>query len=321
MSGPNIRLHDWKWQEKIGVRDKKTLDGDQSVYFNRLMDLGDPIEPYDAAHKKYVDDALLHAGGGGGEEVMIEHLATFDHPAIHPSNIVDGDPVDVTGRDIDDILTWNGTAWVPVSPHNSRWRIEEGTYTATPASTSTITTLIDRTGAIFAGTPICYEIAGVRYIGVVTNITIDTITIAGPPLSGDIQALYLGVSEMIGQVDYVIPGAFSAIAEDELIKTFQKSHSVWRGRPAYLVWIGNIVQVLDSTVQPKINVTINGSAVSTDNGGDGIAIGVVLQSTSVGIDPATYKIENGDVIEVTTTQGGTGDASDLTAFLTFISES
>ena len=61
MSGPNIRLHDWKWQEKIGVRDKKTLDGDQSVYFNRLMDLGDPIEPYDAAHKKYVDDALLHA--------------------------------------------------------------------------------------------------------------------------------------------------------------------------------------------------------------------------------------------------------------------
>lgn len=205
--------------------------------------------------------------------------------------------------------------------HNSRWRIEEGTYTATPASTSTITTLIDRTGAIFAGTPICYEIAGVRYIGVVTNITIDTITIAGPPLSGDIQALYLGVSEMIGQVDYVIPGAFSAIAEDELIKTFQKSHSVWRGRPAYLVWIGNIVQVLDSTVQPKINVTINGSAVSTDNGGDGIAIGVVLQSTSVGIDPATYKIENGDVIEVTTTQGGTGDASDLTAFLTFISES
>jgi hypothetical protein len=210
---------------------------------------------------------------------------------------------------------------VGLEGHNSRWRREEGTYVATPASTSTITTLIDRTGAIIAGTPICYEIAGIRYIGIVTNITINTITIAGPPLSGDIQAIYLGVSEMIGQVDYVIPGAFSAIAEDELIKTFQKSHSVWRGRPAYLVWIGNIVQVLDSTVQPKINVTINGSAVSTDNGGDGIAVGVVLQSTSVGIDPATYKIENGDVIEVTTTQGGTGDASDLTAFLTFISES
>jgi len=205
--------------------------------------------------------------------------------------------------------------------HNSRWRIEEGTYTATPASTSTITTLIDRTGVIFAGTPICYEIAGVRYIGVVTNITIDTITIAGPPLSGDIQALYLGVSEMIGQVDYVIPGAFSAIAEDELIKTFQKSHSVWRGKPAYLVWIGCIVQTLDSSAQPKINASIGGNKVSTDNGGDGLPVALVLQSTSVGIDPANYKIENGDVIELETTAGGTGDASDLTVFLTFVSES
>lgn len=204
---------------------------------------------------------------------------------------------------------------------SSRWRLEEGTYVATPASTSTITTLISRSGVIPIGTPIAYRIGGVFYFGIVQNVTLDTITVAGAPLSGDIQILLLGVSEQVGQADYVIPGVFSAIAEDELIKTYQKSHSVWRGRPAYLVWIGNIVQVLDSTVQPKINVTINGSAVSTDNGGDGIAIGVVLQSTSVGIDPATYKIENGDVIEVTTTQGGTGDASDLTAFLTFISES
>lgn len=210
---------------------------------------------------------------------------------------------------------------VGLEGHNSRWRVEEGTYVATPASTSTITTTIDRAGAIIIGTPICYQIAGVRYMGIVTNVTIDTITISGAPLTGDIEELFLGVPEMVGQADYVIPGAFAAAAEDELIKTFQKSHSVWRGRPAYLVWIGNVVQVLDSTAQPKINVTINGSAVCTDNGGDGIAVGVVLQSTSVGINPATYRITNGDVIEVTTTQGGTGDASDLTAFLTFISES
>ena len=205
--------------------------------------------------------------------------------------------------------------------HNSRWRIEEGTYTPTPASTSTITTLIDRTGAILAGTPICYEIAAVRYIGIVTNITINTITIAGPPLSGDIQALFLGVPEMVGQADYVIPGTFAAAAGSTLIKTFQKSHSVWRGRPAYLVWIGNIVQTLDSTTQPKINVTINGNAVSTDNAGDGIPVALVLQSSVVGINAANYRIVNGDVIEITTTQGGTGDVADLTAFLTFISES
>jgi hypothetical protein len=209
---------------------------------------------------------------------------------------------------------------VGLEGHNSRWRLEEGTYVATPASTSTITTLINRAGAIIIGTPICYQIAGIRYMGIVTNVTIDTITIAGAPLTGDIEYLFLGVPEMVGQADYVIPGIFATVAENEMIKTFQKSHSVWRGRPAYLVWIGNIAQVLDSTTQPKINVTINGSAVSTDGGGDGIGVGVVLQSTSVGIDPATYRIENGDVIEITTTKGGTGDASDLTTFLTFISE-
>jgi hypothetical protein len=158
-------------------------------------------------------------------------------------------------------------------------------------------------------------------MGIVTNVTIDTITIAGAPLIGDIEALFLGVPEMVGQADYVIPGTFAAGASNTLIKTFQKSHSVWRGRPAYLVWIGNIVQTLDSTVQPKINVTINGNAISTDNAGDGIPVALVLQSTSIGINTAKYRIVNGDVIEITTTQGGTGDASDLTAFLTFISES
>ena len=59
MERPTARQSAWQWQERIGIADRKTLDGDQSVYFNRLMDLGDPIEPYDVAHKKYVDDAIL----------------------------------------------------------------------------------------------------------------------------------------------------------------------------------------------------------------------------------------------------------------------
>jgi len=115
MERPTERKLDWRWQERIGVADRKTLDGDQSVYFNRLMDIGDPIEPYDVANKKYVDDAVS-SGGGGGDVIMIEHLATYNHANIHPSDIVDGDPVDVTGRDIDDVLAWNGTTWVPVPP-------------------------------------------------------------------------------------------------------------------------------------------------------------------------------------------------------------
>jgi len=205
--------------------------------------------------------------------------------------------------------------------HNSRWRKEEGTYVATPASTSTITTLIDRTAAISIGTPVRYEIAGVVYYGMVMNVTTTTITIAGPPLSGDIDDLYFGVSEMVIQLDHDIPGAFAAGAEDELIKTIRKSHSVWRGQPAYLVQIGHIVQALDSGTQPNVTASIGGSAVGTDNTNTGLPVALVLQSTSIGINPSNYRIEYGDAIELATTAGGTGDASDLTVLLTFVSES
>jgi len=209
---------------------------------------------------------------------------------------------------------------VGLEGYNSRWRLEEGTYVATPASTSTITTLISRSGVIPIGTPIAYKIGGVFYFGIVRNVTLDTITVAGAPLSGDIQRLLLGVAEQVCQADYVIPGAFGASAEDELIKTFQKSHSVWRGKPAYLVQIGHIVQTLDSTNQPEVTASINGNVVGTDNTNTGLSVALVVQSTGVGINPSNYRIEYGDVIELETTAGGTGDASDLTVFLTFVSE-
>lgn len=53
---PTTRSEQWQWQEKIGLKDRKTLDGHQSVYFNRLMDLAQPVEENDAVTKKYVDD-------------------------------------------------------------------------------------------------------------------------------------------------------------------------------------------------------------------------------------------------------------------------
>ena len=205
--------------------------------------------------------------------------------------------------------------------HNSRWRKEEGTYVATPASTSTITTLIDRTAAISIGTPVRYEIAGVIYYGLVMNITTTTITIAGPPLSDDIDDLYFGVPEMVIQIDHDVPGTFAASAEDELIKTIRKSHSVWRGQPAYLVQIGHIVQALDSGTQPNVTASIGGGVVGTDNTNTGLPVALVVQPTGVGINPSNYRIEYGDAIELATTAGGTGDASNLTVFLTFVSES
>jgi len=153
MERPTARQSAWQWQERIGIRDRKTLDGDQSLFFNRLMDLGDPLEDYDAVNKKYVDDVFgdgeiivvigsvddiadldLDPGSIAGSDAdavmavhlamydhtligsgvdLTEHLAAYDHTNIHPSNIIDGDTVDVSGRDTGDVLTWNGAMWVP----------------------------------------------------------------------------------------------------------------------------------------------------------------------------------------------------------------
>ena len=64
MTRPTQRMLDWQWQEKIGLKDRKTLDGHQSVYFNRLMDLAQPVEENDAATKKYTDDLFNQLLGG-----------------------------------------------------------------------------------------------------------------------------------------------------------------------------------------------------------------------------------------------------------------
>lgn len=57
MIRPLTRVLRWRWQTVIDDKDRIWLDGDQSIYFNRLMDLAQPIEPNDAATKKYVDDS------------------------------------------------------------------------------------------------------------------------------------------------------------------------------------------------------------------------------------------------------------------------
>ena len=64
MTRPTQRMLDWQWQEKIGLKDRKTLDGHQSVYFNRLMDLAQPVEENDAVTKKYTDDLFNQLLGG-----------------------------------------------------------------------------------------------------------------------------------------------------------------------------------------------------------------------------------------------------------------
>lgn len=126
---------------------------------------------------------------------------------------------------------------------------------------------------------------------------------------------------MVGQIDYLIPGVFDASASSTLIQTLQKSYSVWRGRPAYLVRISHKAATADSGTAPNVTATIAGNVVGTDNSNTGKAVSTSLVSTVVGINTTNYRAKSGDVIELKTTQGGTGNATYLTVLLTFVSES
>jgi len=209
MERPTARQSAWQWQERIGIRDRKTLDGDQSLFFNRLMDLGDPLEDFDAVNKKYVDDVFgdgeiivvigsvddiadldLDPGsiaGSDADAVMAVHLAAYDHTNIHPSNIIDGDTVDVSGRDTGDVLTWNGAMWVPASiiyPADSGWIevFETWTYASADAPTFTFTVVGDKSTKYYPGMRIKLTQTTVKYF-IITKVVYSspntTVTVYG----------------------------------------------------------------------------------------------------------------------------------------------
>ena len=223
MERPTARQSAWQWQERIGIRDRKTLDGDQSLFFNRLMDLGDPLEDFDAVNKKYVDDVFgdgeiivvigsvddiadldLDPGSIAGSDAdavmavhlamydhtligsgvdLTEHLAAYDHTNIHPSNIIDGDTVDVSGRDTGDVLTWNGAMWVPASA-DSGWIevFETWTYASADAPTFTFTVVGDKSTKYYPGMRIKLTQTTVKYF-IITKVVYSspntTVTVYG----------------------------------------------------------------------------------------------------------------------------------------------
>lgn len=231
MERPTARQSAWQWQERIGIRDRKTLDGDQSLFFNRLMDLGDPLEDFDAVNKKYVDDVFgdgeiivvigsvddiadldLDPGSIAGSDAdavmavhlamydhtligsgvdLTEHLAAYDHTNIHPSNIIDGDTVDVSGRDTGDVLTWNGAMWVPapssggvagVDPSGWLAAEETWTYASSDSPTFTFTVPGDNSTKYYPGMRIKLTQTTVKYFiitGVVYSSPNTMITVYG----------------------------------------------------------------------------------------------------------------------------------------------
>jgi len=227
------------------------------------------------------------------------------------------------GTGANNLVQLNGSAQLPAIDGSlliglKPWTQTTGTFTAAPASTSTITMTTDLTATIFVGMPLKYTISAVVYYGVVSAITSVLLTVAGAPLGGNVTALYYGDPTRLVNINIIIPGLYEDASNTALITSDLASNFTWDKVVAYLVRYRCYSAVHDSGTHGQASVRINNTEVNTTAGGLTIAANATWYSTIVDIAVAAYDINPGELLEITAVKGETGDASDLTCELTFV---
>lgn len=188
------------------------------------------------------------------------------------------------------------------------WKlIPAANYTATPASTSTITMGVDMTGSISVGDTLRYTISSTEYFGMVTAIAANLLTVAGAPLGGDVSNLQYGG----GDVTQV---AFSNADSASVVTTGTKYTLRWYKKKSYMVFyavkmIGHDTHATEAKLTWKINAT----EVNTSAGGLSIAANDTFVNTVVDIATAAYDVNRGEDITLVATQGGSIDGYGIVA--------
>jgi hypothetical protein len=199
-----------------------------------------------------------------------------------------------------------------------RWTQTTGTFTAAPASTSTLTMTTDLTASIKVGMSLKYAIGGVTYYGRVAAIAANLLTVNGAPLGGDVTALYYN-GGWLREVVVIIPGPYEDASNTALITSDLTSNLLWWLPTSYLVYFSVYSNVHDSGgTHGQASVRINGTEVNTTAGGELIAANTTWYPTVVNIATAAYDINPGELLEVTAVKGTTGDASNLTVHMIFL---
>ena len=199
-------------------------------------------------------------------------------------------------------------------------RVASVQYVATPASTSSITTVANLTSVLQKGMGIKYKIGGAWYYGIIRDLTSNVIGVAGAPLSGPIQQLEVCDSSRTAHVDLFINGVFNGAANTTLLQTAMRTRFRWMLGEARLVQISHVCYLADSgATQPAINLRVNNAPVCTSNSNAGRRTSQFSWvDTVVDINPANYVVPFGASIEVSTDVGGNGNAECLTVMGVFV---
>ncbi len=210
----------------------------------------------------------------------------------------------------------------PSTPY-SRWtEVANTRYTATPASTSSIT--MSDTAGMAVGLPVRYRLVdGSLLYGVIIAVAPDAlISVAGAPLSADISRLDLGLPDQIAIIPISILGAFATNDTSTLLLN-NGLFARWNNGPAFIVSFSIRQRFNDDTSQPRINVLAGGLLVSTDNGNDGpaLGIGVWVNNGAVSINTTNYALTNREDFELKLTKtGGTENSADLAVEIVVVYE-
>jgi hypothetical protein len=231
---------------------------------------------------------------------------------------------------------WNATAGPALILNKpsilslSRWTGIAG-FTQSPTTTSTITfSGIDLTETLKVGIPLKITTVGLGTIiydiitASVYSANNTVVTVAGASLNGDLSIMQYGSPEMVVPVELPVTGVYGNGADTDLLYNDMGSKLLWRLGKAYCVKFSALEKIVDTGVEPKINVLINGQRVSTNDTNLGVQLttaGTWVDNPAVAINTTYYDINNGEAITVEcTVAGGTGDAAHLTVSAVFILE-
>lgn len=200
--------------------------------------------------------------------------------------------------------------------------LDGGSFTRASDTSFTVTDNATNQAIYIKGRPIRYRAtAGTWVYGLVTDYSSGTVTVAGAPMTTDYddEINYGDVSRVV-EVDFYIPGEFADAANTGLLASDAKTALSWGMKTAYLVRIGHKVGTDDSGAnQPRVTVSIAGSAVGTSNSNAGEAVAETWTYTTSGINISNYDVAFGEAIEVVTDENGSNDdASDLTVACFFV---
>lgn len=197
-------------------------------------------------------------------------------------------------------------------------------YAAQPSAVDKIT--MTDTSDFYVGRAVKYTYGSVAYYGIVRTVSLDQfIEIAGATLDTSviITKLEYGHRDAVIQMPFFVGGTFGDGTDTSLLANDMNAYVRWKGPESCLVQFEAAQKTIDTgSVQPKVNVFIDGSVVGTENTNAGPELinsaGTWKESSPVAISLANYTISFNESIEVGVTVGTNQTSEDLSGNLVFV---